>query len=521
MRGSPLKPSDSVKDAGFYKSRIPVFTEAERMFFSGGMPAREFKGISGGFGSYAQKGGKLGMVRLRMCGGHMDRDKLGFIIEECERHGLDHVHTTTCETVQLHNLNGDDIPGIMSRALDHGINTQGGGGDHPRNVSATSLSGVEPGEYFDVYPYAKAAEEYLLDIMTEIRMPRKLKVTFSSSRRNETHATFRDLGFVARPYGKFDVWSAGGLGNNPKMGLLMAEGVDPSETLYYIRAMVDNFIEHGDYENRSRARTRYMRDDMGDEVYRAEFLRHLDDLRARGGLDIHPDIPVHPSKVSVPVPEGKGRIFRQKQDGLYYVAYHPVGGDVPVEVLRRIRDSTADIPEAEVRISPDSTVYIVDLDGEEAVRVSDATEGGAETLFETSVSCIGATICQQGLRDSAGTLRAMIDAVRDAGIPSDALPRFRISGCVSSCGCHQVGVIGLQGASASVDGGNVPVYRISVDGCGLQGSERFGTVIGSVPVDRCPDMVVHLGRTVASSGMPFDEWYSEQRIEEVLGDYLI
>lgn len=67
----------------------------------------------------------------------------------------------------------------------------------------------------------------------------------------------------------------------------------------------------------------------------------------------------------------------------------------------------------------------------------------------------------------------------------------------------------------------MPVYRVSVDGCGIQGSERFGTVIGSVPVDMCPDMVVHLGRAVASSGMSFDEWYSERRIVEVLGDYLI
>lgn len=497
-----------MKDTEFYRARIPEFVEAERSFFSGGMSAKDYKGISGRFGSYAQRGGELGMIRLRMCGGHMDQDKLRFIIDTCDRYGLDWVHTTTCETVQLHNLTGDAIAEIMDAALDHGFVTQGGGGDNPRNVSATSLSGVEPGERFDVYPYAKAAESYLLDIMTEVRMPRKLKVTFSSSTRNETHATFRDLGFVAREDGLFDVWSAGGLGGNPKMGLLTAEGVDPSETLYYVRAMVDNFVEHGNYENRGRARTRYMRDEMGDEGYLAEFRRHLSELKAEGGLDIHPEPATYPSKADVPVPEGTPRVFRQKQGGLYYVAYRPVAGDMPVSVLKAIRDAIADVPDAELRVSPDSAIYVINLDGDEALRVRDATEGGAETVFESSVSCIGSTICQQGLRDSNGLLKSMVDAVRAAGIPADALPRFRISGCVSSCGCHQIGVVGLQGSSKSVDGTSVKVFNMTVNGCGLEGRERFGDPVGSVPVDRCAEMAVELGRTVAASGMSFDEWYS-------------
>lgn len=509
------------KDIEFFRNRLPEFKEAEESFFSGQMNAKEYKGISGKFGSYAQKGGELGMIRLRMCGGHMTKDKLSFIIDECERYGISRIHTTTCETVQLHNLTGDQIYQIMDRALDHGINTQGGGGDNPRNVSATSLSGVEPGERFDVYPYAKETETYLLDIMTEIRLPRKLKVTFSSSDRNETHATFRDLGFIANDDGTFDVWAAGGLGNNPKLGIRVAERIDPSKTLYYVRAMVDTFMSYGNYENRSRARTRYMRDDLGDEGFIKAYGEALSPLLEKGGMDIHP--------VSEPVPvkdakEVSGdRIFRQKQPGLYYVAYHPVGGDVPLEALRRIRDAIAGIEGAEVRVAPDSTLYIINLSGDEALDVRDATEGGARTLFETSVSCIGSTICQQGLRDSNGTLFAMIDAVREAGIPDNALPRFRLSGCVSSCGNHQVGMLGLQGASKSVDGKPVPVFNLTVNGCGLEGRERFGDLVGAVPVDRCPEMAVFLGRTVAASGRDFDAWLSTEGrdLAGILSEYLV
>lgn len=80
----------------------------------------------------------------------------------------------------------------MEKALDVGIVTRGGGGDFPRNVMVSPLSGVEQGEYFDVLPYAEAASDYLMGFIKTVKMPRKLKVGFSNSPANETHATFRD-----------------------------------------------------------------------------------------------------------------------------------------------------------------------------------------------------------------------------------------------------------------------------------------------------------------------------------------
>ena len=81
------------------------------------------------------------------------------------------------------------------------------------------------GEYFDVLPYAEAVSDYLLKNADKVTMPRKLKVGFSNSPANVTHATFRDLGFVAAEDGTFTVYSAGGLGNNPRMGVKVAENV--------------------------------------------------------------------------------------------------------------------------------------------------------------------------------------------------------------------------------------------------------------------------------------------------------
>ena len=116
-----------------------------------------------------------------------------------------------------------------------------------------------------------------------------------------------------------------------------------------------------------------------------------------------------------------------------------------------LSDVIRNMEDVEIRLAPDETAYIINLTGTEVEKVLEATPDSAETVFETSVSCIGASICQVGLRDSQALLHACVEAVRKAEIPNGALPQIHISGCPSSCGTHQTGVIGFRGAVKRVD----------------------------------------------------------------------
>lgn len=60
----------------------------------------------------------------------------------------------------------------------------------------------------------------------------------------------------------------GGLGNNYKMGVKVAENVKPEEVLYYVEAMVRTFTTYGNYESRAKSRTRYMQETLGVEGYK-------------------------------------------------------------------------------------------------------------------------------------------------------------------------------------------------------------------------------------------------------------
>ena len=135
-----------------FRQDIAGFREMTDKFYAGEVSMKEYKGFSGGFGSYAQKGGKASMLRLRMPGGRMTKEKLKFVADTIAAYDIKKVHFTTCQTLQLHNLEGKAVCEIMEKAMDAGIVTRGGGGDFPRNVMVSPLSGVEKDEHFDVMP---------------------------------------------------------------------------------------------------------------------------------------------------------------------------------------------------------------------------------------------------------------------------------------------------------------------------------------------------------------------------------
>lgn len=508
----------------FWKKYLPEFREKTAAFYQGHLSVAEYKGFSGLYGSYAQRGGKASMLRLRMTAGCVTKEKLAFIAKAIRDYKIDRVHFTTCETVQLHNLGERAVTELLEKALDAGIITMGGGGDFPRNVMCSPLSGVEAGEYFDVMPWAKAAGEYLMTLIPAEKMPRKLKVCFSNSPANVVHATYRDLGFVAREDQTFDVYSAGGLGNNAKLGILVAEQVRPQKILYYIKAMWLMFCAYGNYKNRGKARTRYMQETFETmEAYREAFQEKLREV-LDSGEDMDLEIMQHEVQKKEDGSRVSGKwILPQKQNGLYTVKWHPIGGQPRPEILCELSDLIADMENTELRLAPDGTAYIINLTGAEAEKVQEVIfPDQAGTLFETSVSCIGASICQVGLRDSQELLWKCVKAVRQAEIPDGALPQIHISGCTSSCGTHQTGVMGFRGAVKNVDGKPQPAYIFYINGCERQGQEQFGYEAGTMLAEVIPAFLVELGQTVAASGMDYSNWYQmhAQELEALAGKYL-
>lgn len=158
-------------DTQQWKADLPEFAEKTKAFYAGELSKGDYKGFSGYYGSYAQKGGTASMLRLRMPAGRVTKEKLAFVAGVIRKYGVSRAHFTTCQTIQLHDLNQEQVCTIMEEAVDAGIVTLGGGGDYPRNVMCSPMSGVEVGEYFDVLPWAEKAGDYLMQFIKAEKMP--------------------------------------------------------------------------------------------------------------------------------------------------------------------------------------------------------------------------------------------------------------------------------------------------------------------------------------------------------------
>ena len=515
-----------------FKADLKEFREMTEKFYAKEVSVKDYKGFSGGFGSYAQKGGEASMLRLRMPGGRVTKEKLKFLVDSIERYDVKRAHITTCQTVQFHDLDAKAVCDIMEQAMDAGIVTRGGGGDFPRNTMVSPLSGVEQGEYFDVLPYAEEAGDYLMGIIKTVKLPRKLKVGFSNTPANLTHATFRDLGFAAREDGTFDVYSAGGLGNNPAFGVKVAEKVEKDQILYYIEAMHQMFLAYGNYENRAKARSRYMQQTLGGaEKYKEAFWEKLKEVREMGkNLTLTlPEAEVGceaeagcDASTAVFTNSGRNRVYTQKQPGLYSVHCHPVGGTPDPSLFVNLYKAICEIPGAELRLCPDESFYVINCREEDLEAVLHVTEDSAKTIFEESVACIGAHVCQQGIRDSQGLLQKLVGMERNEQFADGILPKIHISGCPSSCGTHQTGPMGFRGGVRMADGKAQPAFVFYLGGNEVQGKETMGRELGTMFESEIPSFLVKLGKEIAARGLDFESYRTQypDGIEKAAAEYL-
>lgn len=513
-----------------FVSDLDEFREKTMKFADEEISVQEYKGFSGGFGSYAQRGAKKHMLRLRMAGGRLAKERMKAIVEICDKYSVARMKLTTCESVQLHDIAAKELCEMIEEAWTGGMVTRGGGGDFPRNVMMSPLSGVSKEEYFDVAPYAEAAGEYLMSFIKGPKFPRKLKVCFSNSPANDPHATFRDMGFVAREDGLFDIYIAGGLGNKPMLGIKVDEAVEPSKILYYIKAMVETFIKYGNYENRGRARTRFMQETLGVDGLKAAYREILQQVMETETLefdlqkyvDLLPDAAAKAKQASgLSANISSDRVVAQKQEGLYAVLYHPIGGILRPEQLQRIYDAVKDMQEVELRVTPEESVYIINCNAKEVQQVLEATADSARNLFETSVACVGNKTCQVGVGDSQGLLELCVKEVGKENFADGVLPKIHISGCPSSCAAHQIGDIGFRGAMKQTADGPKPAFAIGYGGCALQGKELLAEVGKAIVVEEIPQFLIELGKMISAEGMTYQTWIenNSDKMDELIAKY--
>lgn len=102
------------------------------------------------------------------------------------------------------------------------------------------------------------------------------------------------------------------------------------------------------------------------------------------------------------------------------------------------------------------------------------------------------------------------------------LPKIFISGCPSSCGTNQIGLLGFQGTVKVIDRKPYPAFTLSVSGSDSLYHERFGNVAGVVLEEDMCLFLAAIADAVTAAGMDFNTWLEKEKeqLDAILNTYL-
>ena len=103
-------------------------------YHEGKITLSQYKSQSGRRGTFGQRDHQKSVARIRITGGRWDKKTLKLLISLARQYNADLLHLATCQSFQIHDLDTDQVCGILRDCLDAGLVNFGTGGNFPRNV---------------------------------------------------------------------------------------------------------------------------------------------------------------------------------------------------------------------------------------------------------------------------------------------------------------------------------------------------------------------------------------------------
>ena len=516
-------------------------------FKAGEIQAGQLKSNRVPMGIYEQRKNQHYMLRLRCAGGLVTPEQLAKIAFVGHQLSTSHLHVTTRQEIQIHNVDIEDAIPALKKLEKVGISSAGGGGNTVRNMMVDDRSGLTADEEFDVYPYVEELTSRLIAEKDSFTMPRKYKVAIDTSVATANYSYIADLGLQARikdGQRGFRVLIAGSAASNAHTGWEVFDFLPEKDLYRAAKALKNWFHKYGNRRNRHKARMRYVFYKYGTEEAKRLYLGEFEELKKDGSIDFEaPALPLEHHKPSFsPLSEKEvkseerrvnnssdffdseafetwKRRYAHKQtnaeglkENLWY-AYIPLRhGNNSTDFFAEVAEYLGNYGNDVIRFTKKEQIQVRNIPEEYLTNIYAFFKklGVYQIDYPVVVTnltcCTGADTCRLGICLPKGAIDGIAKQLLNSDLNLDVIPDFelRMNGCTNICALATWGDLGFSGRVGRVGDDPYPAYTIWLP---VKGKHEIDLQQGYIAAKKIPAFVEDYLRDVIAKQANYADYY--------------
>lgn len=498
-------------------------------FKAGEIQAGQLKSNRVPMGIYEQRKNQHYMLRLRCAGGLVTPEQLAKIAFVGHQLSTSHLHVTTRQEIQIHNVDIEDAIPALKKLEKVGISSAGGGGNTVRNMMVDDRSGLTADEEFDVYPYVEELTSRLIAEKDSFTMPRKYKVAIDTSVATANYSYIADLGLQARikdGQRGFRVLIAGSAASNAHTGWEVFDFLPEKDLYRAAKALKNWFHKYGNRRNRHKARMRYVFYRYGTEEAKRLYLEEFEELKKDGSIDFEaPALPLEHHKPNFPALKAPTdfetwkRRYAHKQtnaeglkEDLWY-AYIPLRhGNNSTDFFAEVAEYLGNYGNDVIRFTKKEQIQVRNIPEEYLTNIYAFFKklGVYQIDYPVVVTnltcCTGADTCRLGICLPKGAIDGIAKQLLNSNLNLDAIPDFelRMNGCTNICALATWGDLGFSGRVGRVGDDPYPAYTIWLP---VKGKHEIDLQQGYIAAKKIPAFVEDYLRDVIAEQANYADYY--------------
>ena len=498
-------------------------------FKTGEIQAGQLKSNRVPMGIYEQRKNQHYMLRLRCAGGLVTPEQLAKIAFVGHQLSTSHLHVTTRQEIQIHNVDIEDAIPALKKLEKVGISSAGGGGNTVRNMMVDDRSGLTADEEFDVYPYVEELTSRLIAEKDSFTMPRKYKVAIDTSVATANYSYIADLGLQARikdGQRGFRMLIAGSAASNAHTGWEVFDFLPEKDLYRAAKALKNWFHKYGNRRNRHKARMRYVFYKYGTEEAKRLYLEEFEELKKDGSIDFEaPALPLEHHKPNFPALKAPTdfetwkRRYAHKQtnaeglkENLWY-AYIPLRhGNNSTDFFAEVAEYLGNYGNDVIRFTKKEQIQVRNIPEEYLTNIYAFFKklGVYQIDYPVVVTnltcCTGADTCRLGICLPKGAIDGIAKQLLDSDLNLDAIPDFelRMNGCTNICALATWGDLGFSGRVGRVGDDPYPAYTVWLP---TKGKHEIDLQQGYIAAKKIPAFVEDYLRDVIAEQANYADYY--------------